>query len=156
MQHYAFVRECLAWIASVACLFPVSIPLLYLAYRIREGGATVDDENRMENDELWKRSAIASAVLAAATLAFLFADVVLAKWAEVSAGIVHFVLFLLYFPAAAFIVMVVFAYDDYFAGLSQLTIFLAVPIAVLFVINALLGIWDPWLNIFRGWLKVVA
>ena len=101
------------------------------------------------------RSAIASAVLAAATIATVFTDVVIAKWADVPAGIVHFVILLLYFALASFIVMVIFAYEDYFAALGQFTIFLIMPIIVLLPINALLGMWNFWLKFFDGWLKVV-
>lgn len=155
MALYGFARGALMWIASVACLFPLTIPLLYLAFRIREGRVPENDETGIDNDELWKRSAIASAVLAAATFAAIFVDVVAAKWADAPAGVVHFVILLLYFAMAAFIVMVVFAYEDFFAALGQLTIFLIMPIIVLFPLNALLGLWNFWLKYFDGWLKAV-
>src|SRR5262245_30440383 len=141
MEFYTFVRGCLAWTATVEACFPLNVPMLYFAYRIREG-RVVDEDTRMENDELWKRSALGAAVLAAMMVAFVFADVVLARWGELPAGITHFVLFLAYVAAGAYVVMYFFAYDDYFQGLGQLTLYLAIPIFVLWALTALLG-WNP-------------
>lgn len=155
MEHYSFVRACIAWMASLAGLPFLSIPLLFLAYKIREGRPPEDDDVRMENDEIWKRSALAGGVLTAATFGFLFLDLVLAKWADFPAGVVHFAVFLAYVAAGAGIVMVFFAYEDFFAGLAHLTIFFALPMIVLYLLNALLGFWNPVLGWFGGFLKEV-
>jgi hypothetical protein len=154
MEFYGFVRTFLAWTASIACLFPINVPLLYLAHRIREGGATTE-ENRMDSEELWKRSALGSIVLALVTAALFFVDVVLATWADMPPGIIHFVILLAYIPAAAFVLMMFLAYDDYFHGLGLLTVYLGLPLFVLWIVNVLLGVWNPVVRFFASFLREI-
>jgi len=68
MEFYAFVRSFLAWTASVACLFPINVPILFFAHRIREGQIANEDD-RMDGDEAWKRAGLGASVLAVATAA---------------------------------------------------------------------------------------
>jgi hypothetical protein len=153
MEFYGFVRGFLAWTATVACLFPLNVPVLYFAYRIREG-RVVDEETRMENDELWKRSALGAIVLAIAMAAVVFADVVLARWGELPAGLTHFVLLLAFLAAGAYLMMLFFAYDDYFHGLGLLTLYLGLPILVLWIVTAVLG-WNPVLEFAESFLQEI-
>ncbi len=156
MEFYEFVRGCLAWTASFTCfLVLLNVPMLYFAHRIREGRLEEDDDRRIDNDELWKRSALGAFALAAASLVFVFVDVVLADWADMPPGIIHFVLFLAYFPATAYLLAIFFAYDDYFSGLGLLTLDLGLPLAVLWILNAITGLWDPAVNCFYQWLKAI-
>lgn len=151
MEFYAFVRDFMAWTASVACLFPINVPILFFAHRILEGQPTNEDD-RMDNDEAWKRAGLGALVLALATAAFLFTDVVFASWADMPAGLVHFVVLLAYIPAAAFVLAMFFAYDDYFHGLGLLTLYLGLPLAVLFLFNLLTGLWNPVVGFFASYL----
>ncbi len=155
MEIYGFVRGALAWMASIACLIAINSPLLYATYRISVGRVPEDDETRMDNDELWTRSLYASGVLAVTTVAFFFVDYVLAVWAEVPAGVVHFTLFLAYVPAAAFVLTYFFAQEDIFKGLGHLALFFA-PIAVLYPITLVLPYWGYWVGFLESWLKPVA
>ena len=152
MEFYAFVRGSLAWTASIACAFPVTVPILFFAHRIREGSA-LDDDKRMDSDELWKRAALGGLVLSIATWIFLFADLVLAKWADMPAGIIHVVILLAFVPAGAYLLTMFFAYDDFFHGLGLLTIFFALPIVILWPANAVLGAWGFALGFFESFLK---
>lgn len=151
MEFYAFMRGLLAWMASVALVFPVNVPMLYFAHRIREGQLPEDDEHRLESDELWTRAALGSLAVAGTTLAFLFLDVLCAEWMELGA-IVHFVVLLTYVPAAAFVLVYFFAYDDYFFGLSLLTLYLGLPMLVLYLVTLVVPVWGWWVKILLGFL----
>jgi len=155
MEFYSFVRTSLAWIASIALLYPVNVPLLFAAHRIREGRVAEDDENRMENDEVWTRSFLGALVVALLLLAFLFGDLVLADWLGLPAGIIHMVVLITYLAAASFLLMQFFAYDDYFYGLSLLSLYLFLPIFVLLAVNSLVGFWNPVLGFFLNYIKEV-
>jgi len=151
MEFYLFVRDFLAWTASVACLFPVNVPILFFAHRIREGQLANEDD-RMDSDEAWKRAGLGALVLALTTAVFLFADVVFALWADLPAGMVHFVVLIAYIPAAAYVLAMFFAYDDYFHGLGLLTLYLGLPLAALFLINWPTGLWKPVVGFFASYL----
>jgi len=45
-----------------------------------------------------------------------------------------------------------FAYDDYFHGLGLLTLYLALPLSVLFVFNLFTGLWNPVVDFFATYL----
>ncbi len=154
MEFYAFVRGLLAWMASVACcLVLFNVPMLYFAHRVREGRLEEDDERRMDNDELWKRSALGAAGLVVTSFVFLFADLVLADWAAMPPGAIHLVILLAYVSAAAYVLALFFAYDDYFFGLGLLTLDLGLPVFALWLVNLVTGLWNPVLDWFLSWLK---
>jgi hypothetical protein len=154
MEFYLFVRDFLAWTASVACLFPVNVPFLFFAHRIREGHPTNEDD-RMDSDEAWKRASLGALVLALMTAVFFFVDVVFATWADMPPGIVHFIVLLAYIPAAAYVLAMFFAYDDYFNGLGLLTLYLGLPLAVLFLVNWPTELWKPVVGFFASFLKEI-
>jgi hypothetical protein len=153
MEFYSFLRGSLAWIASWVLLYPLYVPALFYAHRIREGPVPEDDETRMDNGEVWTRSFLGALVIWLLTVACLFADLILADWLALPAGIIHMVILIVFFGAAAFLLMQFFAYDDYFFGLSLLSLSLFLPILVLFIANSLVGFWNPWLNFLLGYLK---
>ena len=51
MELFQFLRGTLAWMASITLLWPINVPLLALAFKIRQGAKEID----MERDEFWKR-----------------------------------------------------------------------------------------------------
>ena len=153
MEFYTFIRGALAWTASITCLWPFNIPLLFLAYRIREGQSRVDDDTRVENEDLWPRAALVALLVGVLTAAWFFVDYVAANWLEIPPGLVHFGVFLCFVPCAAFLVAYFFGYEDPFIGLSIFALYLALPIFVLFLLNSLIGFWNPILDFLYTFLK---
>ena len=51
---------------------------------------------------------------------------------------------------------VMFAHSEIWDGLGLFAIYIYLPVFVLFVINKIVGIWNPLLNIAYGWIKTVA
>jgi hypothetical protein len=148
MEIYNFVHGTLAWIATIACLWPVNAPLLALAFKVQNGPKPID----MENDEYWMRAFAGSFVLALVTAAFVFIDFLLVE-AELPAGPTHLVVFVGYVPAAVWVLALFFAMEDLLNGLSLLVIYLFMPILVLFLLNLVIGFWNPLLAYAHGWLK---
>lgn len=155
MEIYNFLRGSLAWVASVALLYPLYVPLLFYGHRIREGPVREDDETQMDNGEVWTRSFLGALVVWVLTVVCIFLDLLLADWLDLPAGIVHLVIVIAFFAAASFLLMQFFAYEDYFYGLSLLALSLFLPIVVLFIANSLVGFWNPWLNFLLGYLKEI-
>ena len=63
--------------------------------------------------------------------------------------------FLLFVSAGAFLLMLFFAYEDFFDGLSLLVLYLALPAAVLVPIHLLVPVWSWALNLVFPWLLEV-
>jgi hypothetical protein len=151
MALYLFVYKSLAWMATVACLWPVNIPMAGLAYKIRQGHKPID----MESDEFWWRCTFAPLILAGITLAFIGADYFLTD-SDFPSGPVHLVIFLGYLGSASWLYYVFFALEDFFQALGMVLIYLCIPIAVLFLFNLITGWWNPVLDLVLKWLKEVA
>ncbi len=149
MELYKFFWGALGWIATVACLWPLNIPLIALAYKIQNGPKPIE----IEREELWYRSAFGAGMLALMTAAFIFLDYVLIDWTDMPAGPIHLVIFACYVPAAGWLMLISFAYADLFEGVAMLVIYLGLPVFVLFLINAVLGIWNFPLSIAFDYLK---
>ena len=149
MELYKFFWGALAWMATVAALFPANIPLLALAYKIQNGAKPLP----IERDELWYRSAWGAFMLALATLAFVFVNYVILDYTDFPPGPIHLVFFMAYVPAAAWILMYYSGSGELLDGLGLFVIYVGLPILVLFVLNALLGIWNLPLNFAYDWLK---
>jgi hypothetical protein len=152
MELYLFVWGTLAWTIAIAALWPLNIPLAWLAYRIWHGNKPIDEEMQ---DELWRRSSYGAAAIAAAAWSVLVLDYVLASWAELPAGLVHMVLLLSLLSFAAWLMMLFFAMEDFFSGLNILMIYLYLPVFVLWVPDRLLfgaSGPNPLVNWFLSWL----
>jgi hypothetical protein len=149
MEIYSFLRGLLAWTATIACLWPLNAPLLALAFKIQQGPKPID------LDRFWFRCFAGSLVLAVTTAAFVFIDYLIADAAELPAGPTHLVIFTAYVPAAVWILAYFFAMDDLLHGLSLLIIYLFLPIFVLFVFNAISGLWNPVLGYVFQWIRPV-
>ncbi len=149
MELYKFFWGLLAWIATVAVFWPVNIPLLALAYKIQNGPKPID----IDRDELWYRSFVGATALGVLTLGFVVLDYLIVDWGELPPGPIHLVVLMGYVPAAVWLLFVIFAYTDMLEGLALLVIYLGMPIFVLFLLNAVFGWWNYFLNVAYGFLK---
>ncbi len=150
MELYLFVWGALAWTIALVALGPVTMPLALFAYRIWHGRRPIDDEMQ---DELWRRAFWGTLAAAATGWAFLLLDYVLATWAELPAGLVHLVLYVSLASMLAWVLMLYFALEDFFEGLSLLLLYVYLPVFVLWLPNRLIfGKDNPYLNWFYGWL----
>ena len=150
MEFYYFLRGTLAWTATVALLWPFNIPMAALAYKIRLG----PNKNPLKPKEYWVRSGAVATVVAAITLVALVLDYVLAEEMDFPAGPVHLVVFMAYVPAAVWAIFVFFALEDLMQALSVFVIYIYLPVLVLYVLNAIIGFWQPLVDLAGGMLKV--
>lgn len=150
MELYLFVRDTLGWTVTIAVIWPFNIPLAALAYKIRQGPNPVG----MPKKELWLRSAGCSFVVMLVTLVMVAVDYVLAERVGFPAGVIHVIVFMAYVSAAAGIFMVFFAMEDFFQGLGMFVTYVYLPVLVLFLLNAMIGFWNPLLNYVGSWLKM--
>ena len=149
MELYEFFRGALAWIATVAVLWPVNAPLAALAYKVQNGARPLS----IERDELWVRSFLAAGLLALVTVGFILLDYFFIGITDIVPGPIHLVIFMAYVAAGAYVMFVSFAFSELADGLSVLTIYLGLPLVVLFIVNAISGIWEAPLEFAYGFLK---
>jgi hypothetical protein len=149
MELYNFFWGALAWVATFAILWPVNVPLLAMAYKIQNGAKPLT----IEQDELWYRSAVGAGILAFMTVGFVFLDYFFIDWIGLPPGPIHLVIFMAYVPAGAYGMLISFAYAELMDGLGVLIIYIGLPVLVLFLINAMVGIWEWPLRIAYGFLK---
>ncbi len=149
MELFQFGRGLLAWMVTITALFPVNIFLLALAYKVQQGPASI----RMERKEFWLRCAGGALVVTMASLVAVWLDHWLAVSAEYPAGPVHLVILALLVMAGVWTFFVFLALEDLFQGLSLFLLYVFLPVFVLFVVNQVVGLWDPLLNLVNGWLK---
>jgi hypothetical protein len=155
MVFYDFLRWNLAWMATVALLWPLTIGLAALAYRVRQGNTP----DHMDPNEFWLRCTLGSLGLEVITIAFLGLDYWLTE-ADLPAGPIHAIVFFGYVGAGWWLFWLLFDLDDPAQGLSLFVLYMYLPIAVLYVVNKLLGWLFPngnylgfWLNYVGSWLK---
>jgi hypothetical protein len=144
-----FLRGGLAWTVLVASFWPLNVPLAALAYKIHRGPQPLG----MERSELWIRATFAALGVALATLAMLGVDYALIRFAELPPGPIHLAAFAGYLPVAVWILFLFFALDDLLTALGLFVIYIYLPVAVLFVLNFLIGFWDPLEQWPGTWLK---
>lgn len=147
MGLYDFFRSNLAWMATVACLWPLNIPLAALAYKVRQGNTPID----MEDTEYWTRCTFGSLFLALLTVGFVGLDYYLTD-AGLPAGAIHLVISFAYVAAGWWLYFVMFALDDPFEGLSLFLLYMYLPITVLYLINKIFE--NPLFKYVLTWLKV--
>lgn len=147
MDIFGFASWCLTIIAIVTLLVPLNVPLMALAYKIRQGGAKID----MESGEFWWRTLFASLGLAGATLVMLGLAFSFVNLLELRAGLIHLPLFMVYLPAAAFLVFWIYALDDLFQGLSVFALYVLLPTVPVVLAGRFFKLW-PWLRDNAPWL----
>ncbi|HJT78577.1 MAG TPA: hypothetical protein VJ739_15335 [Gemmataceae bacterium] len=149
MDLFTFVAWVAVLIAAVTVIWPLNVPLLALAVKVRRGA----EPTGYEPSELWWRCALGSLGLAVLTLILLgltYGVVVEAEFAA-ARGPVHLVLILLYVTAAIPYLFWTLALEDMFQAASVFLLYVFLPGLVLFLLGWLLGwgglvsAWAPWL-----------
>jgi hypothetical protein len=147
VAFYGFFSWCLTVLAVVTLVWPLNIPLLALAYKVRQGGQKVD----MEPREFWTRSTFAALGLTFLSLVFLGITYLLVAGAELPAGQMHLVLLLAYLPLAVWFLFWIYALEDLLQGLSVLSLYVLLPLVPLLVVGRITPLWRfvrqaaPWL-----------
>jgi len=144
---FAFIGWTLAVLCLVTVAWPVNVPLMALAYKVRLGSQPLD----VDGWELWTRSALASLGPAGMSLVLLGLAYLLVHVAELPQGPTVLVLLLLYLPAAVFYVSWCWGLDEFVDGLGLFLIYVLLPGLPLLLIGWLAGFWRtvavnaPWL-----------
>jgi hypothetical protein len=141
----------LGWVVAVVCAvtlaWPLNVPLMAFAYKVRRGSEPLD----MEARELWTRSALAAAGPAAMSLVLLLLAYGLVQGAELPRGPTLVVLLLAYLPAAVAYVTWCWGYDEFVDGLGLFLVYLLLPGLPLLLVGWLTGLGRvlaekaPWL-----------
>ena len=147
MDLFAFV----SWFVAVVCLvtlaWPLNVPLMAFAYKVRCGSKPLD----MEATELWTRSALGSVGLAGLSLILLVLAYLLVQVSGLPGGPTVLVLFLAYVPAAVGYVTWCWGYDEFVDGLGLFLFYVLLPGLPLLFVGWLAGLWRtfaanfPWL-----------
>ena len=146
MDLFSFVSWGLVLIAAVTLLWPANIPLVALAYRVRQGTRPIP----LETGELWWRCTFAALGLEVFTLVLL-GLLYLAWQGDVPPGPVHLTLLMVYLPAGVGFFLWILALDDLVEALSIFLVYLLLPGLPLLLLGRLTHFWDgvrqaaPWL-----------
>jgi hypothetical protein len=144
---FAFLGWVVAVVCAVTLAWPLNVPLMALAYKVRRGSEPLD----VEGSELWTRSALASAGPAGMSLVLLLLAYALVQGAELPRGATVVVLFLAYLPAAVSYVTWCWGYDEFVDGLGLFLVYVLLPGLPLLLIGWPAGLWRtlaekvPWL-----------
>jgi hypothetical protein len=147
VDAFAFIGWVVAVMSLVTLAWPLNVPLMALAYKVRRGSEPLD----VEGTELWTRSALASGGAAAMSLILLVLAYVLVQVAGLPQGGTVLVLFLIYLPAAVGYVTWCWGYDEFVDGLGLFLIYVLLPGLPLLFVGWLAGLWRtfaanfPWL-----------
>jgi hypothetical protein len=148
---FNFANWVLVTIFAVTILWPLNIPLLVLAFRVRLGTAKLPyDEPR----ELWWRAALGATGLFVLTLAFVLLAYLVNQGAELTGGprgAVHLTLLLLYVPAAVGFLFWCFAFEDPGPALAVFLLYVGLPALPLLLAGWFRGFWG-WLGGSAPWL----
>ena len=139
MDLFGFVGWLVAVVCAVTLAWPLNVPLMAFAYKVRRGSEPLD----VEGSELWTRSALASAGPAGMSLALLALAYALVQGAELPRGPTLVVLLLAYLPAAVAYVSWCWGYDEFVDGLGLFLVYLLLPGLPLLLIGWLAGFWRP-------------
>jgi hypothetical protein len=149
VELFEVFRLVLAAVITVTILWPVNVPVIALAYKIRQGQAAIP----FEKSAFWLRCAFAALGLAGMSVVLALLDYWLAG-AVAPPGPTHLVLFMVYVPVAAWYLFVLFASDDLLGGLSVFVLYICLPGLPLILIERGFGFWHP-LRAALGWLPEV-
>ncbi len=149
VELYNFIRGTLAWAASVALLWPANVPLMALAYKVRNGPNPIP----MPAKEFWTRAGCASFLVAILTLVLIAVDYLVIEGTDLPAGPIHLVILACYVPAGMWVLFVFFALEDLMQATSVFAIYLCLPMLVLYVLNAVVQFWQPLVDLVQVWLK---
>ena len=144
MDVYRFVSWCLVVMSAVMLIFPINILLVALAYKVKLAGKEID----MDAGEFWWRCSFAALGLAGLSLVFVGIDYALIASAEMPAGPVQLVLFLVYVPAAIGYLYWIMGMDDLMNATSVFMIYIVLPGLAILVFGRIAHLWQklpPWM-----------
>jgi hypothetical protein len=146
VEPFHLCRLVLAVIVTVS-VWPVSVPLVALAYRVQLGPTPIPLERRA----FWLRSTFAGLGLCVLSLFLVVLDHIAITRLELPAGPVHLTLLMVYAPVAMWFLFVMFALEDLLQGLGLLMLFILLPGLPLLLIHQVFGFWQP-LDPALAWL----
>jgi hypothetical protein len=123
----------LACIVTVSGIWPLNIPLMALAYKVRHGAGPIP----FEWLELWLRSLLGALGLALAAAVLVGLYWLLVPFASLPAEPVKLMLLVAYLPAGVWFLFWMFALEDMLEGLSLFLIYIFLPGFVLFLLSLL-------------------
>ena len=139
------------WACILTCLvalaWPLNVPVMALAYKVRRGTQPVD----YEPGEFWTRSLLAALGPAVLAVLVFVAAYVLIVPVGLPAGPVLLVLFMAYLPAAVALVWWCFGLDEMLDALGVFLLYVLMPGLPLLTIGWGTGLWGrlgqaaPWL-----------
>jgi len=144
---YSLFSWSLVVITAVTLVWPLNVPLLALACKVRQGRQPID----MEPKEFWTRSTFGALGLAGFTLVLLGLVYVLVVSAELPRHIVHLVLFMAYLPVGVWYLFWIYALEDLLQGLSVFMLYFLLPLLPLLVAGRVFRVANllerlaPWL-----------
>ncbi len=147
MDLYGVVSWALVVIAAVTLIWPVNIPLLFLAHRVYRGRQTT----LLQPGEIWLRSTLGSLGLAVLTLVLIglvYFGVVIA---EILAGPVQLTLLVAYLAGAVAFLFWVLALEDMGQALGVFLLYILLPALPVLLVGRLTGLWH-WLQQSANWL----
>lgn len=144
---FGFFSWTLAVIAAVTLLWPLNIPVIALAYKVRQGPGPL----ALDFGPFLLRSTFAALGLALLTLVVLLLDYVSVEELNLPFGPVQFVLLLAYLPTAVWYVFWMFALEDFMQGLSLYVLYVLLAGLPLLIIGRLFGFWT-WVRVTAPWL----
>jgi hypothetical protein len=144
---FVFVSWSLVIVAAVTLIWPVNIPLLALAYRIREGR----QPTLVKTGELWLRCTLGALGLCVLTLVLIGLVYAGVELAELPAGPVQLALLVAYVAAAAAFLFWALALEDMLQALGVFLLYIVLPGLPLLLLGRLVGLW-PWLRQSAKWL----
>jgi hypothetical protein len=148
----AIAASIVAAVCLIALAWPLNVPLMALAYKVRRGSEPLD----LERSEFWTRSALAALGPAGLSLALVGLAYVAVRLVELPAGPTLLVLLLLYVPAAVAYVTWCWGYDEFVDGLGVFLLYVLLPGLPLLLVGWLAGLWRalaqaaPWLLPING------
>ncbi|HEV3261972.1 MAG TPA: hypothetical protein VG013_34295 [Gemmataceae bacterium] len=149
MPPAVLVSWTLVMVAAVTVIWPLNIPLVALAYKVRHGGAPIP----LETANFWARSTFASLGLCVLSLVLVGLVYALVRGAGMPPEIMDLMLLMAYVPAAVWFLFWMFALEDMLEGLSLFLLYILLPALPIFLIGRFTGLWQkladgsPWLLI---------
>jgi hypothetical protein len=152
VDFFSFVAWVLVTVVAVTAVWPLNIPLLALAAKVRQGTQKLD----YEAGEFWWRCTFGALGLAVFTLILLglcyglIVEMEFGQRAQVK-GIIQLVLLAIYVPVAVLYLFWIFALEDLLQALSVFLLYVGLPGLPVLLLGWLFGLWT-WLAANAPWL----
>jgi hypothetical protein len=152
VDFFSFVAWVLVTIVAVTAIWPLNIPLLALAVKVRLGTQKLD----YEVSEFWWRSTFGALGLLVLTLILLglcyglIVEMEFGQQAQAK-GIIQLVLLAIYVPVAVLYLFWMLALEDMLQAVSVFLLYVGLPGLPLLLVGWLFGLWT-WLAANAPWL----